>query len=59
MVCFVWQNEKYSQHCYMHLLAQHVQEMDQKTNLKQSIIKQKQTGTPKNESYQQEKKVPL
>ena len=57
MVCFVWQNEKYSQNCFMHLLAQQVQEnMDQKTNLKQSIIKQKQAGTPKMKAINTRKK---
>ena len=40
----------------MHLLAQHVQEMDQKTNLKQSIIKQKQAGTPKMKAINMRKK---
>ena len=40
----------------MHLLARHVQEMDQKTNLKQSIIKQKQAGTPKMKAINTRKK---
>ena len=57
MVCFVRQNEKYSQNCFMHLLARHVQEnMDQKTNLKQSIIKKKHAGTPKMKAINTRKK---